>query len=111
VHQALQEDQMLTVCDHIEVDAKGVARIAGSRIKVSGLVRDARLYGWGVKELHEQFPHLTLAQLHAAFVYYHDHQEEVDRQIAAGEKLVEDIEGKLPPNKFTLEMLKARRKA
>jgi uncharacterized protein (DUF433 family) len=102
---------MLTVCDHIEVNEKGVVRIAGTGVKVRILIAEAKFHGWGVEELHEQFPHLTLAQLHAAFVYYHDHQEEVDRQIADAERQVRDIEAKLPKNKFTLEMLKARRKA
>jgi uncharacterized protein (DUF433 family) len=30
----------------------------------------------------EIFPGLTLAQVHAALVYYYEHQEEIDREIA-----------------------------
>ena len=101
---------MLTVCDHIEVDAKGEARIAGSRIKVSGLVQDSKFYGWGVPELHEQFPHLTLAQIHAAFVYYHDHQEEIDQAIKDGEEYIREMMAKYGKNQPTLEELRGRRK-
>jgi hypothetical protein len=28
-----------------------------------------------------QYPHLSLAQIYAAFAYYHDHQNELDAQI------------------------------
>ena len=66
---------MLTVCDHIEVDAKGVARIAGSRIKV---------------------------------VYYHDHEEEIDRQIAEGEAYVRAMEAKMRGKQPKVEALRAR---
>jgi uncharacterized protein (DUF433 family) len=107
----MKETAMLTVCDHIEVNEKGVARIAGTGVKVRILIAEAQYHGWGVEELHEQYSHLTLAQLHAAFVYYHDHQEELDQQIATAERQAKEIEEKLPKNKLTLEMLKARRKA
>jgi uncharacterized protein (DUF433 family) len=106
-----KEAPMLTVCDHIEVDAKGVARIAGSRIKVSQLVTDAEVNGWGVAELREAFPHLDLAKLHAAFVYYHDHKEEVDRQIAEKEAYVKEMRAKYGRKQPSLAELKARLKS
>ena len=99
---------MLTVCDHIDIDAKGVARIAGSRIKVSGLVQDAKYNGWGVPELHEQFPHLSLAKIYAAFVYYHDHEEEIDRQIAEADAYVRAMEAKLRGKQPKVEALRVR---
>lgn len=67
--------------NHIEIDDQGVARIAGSRIKVMHLVMEKMANGWGPEQLQEQFPHLSLAQIHAAFAYYYDHQDEVDAQI------------------------------
>jgi len=33
--------------------------------------------------MHENYPHLSLAQIHAALAHYHDHQEAFDQQIAA----------------------------
>jgi uncharacterized protein (DUF433 family) len=73
---------MVAVMDgHVEVDDKGVARIAGSRIRVIDLVLDRRAYGWSPEEIHEQFPHLSMAQIHAAFAYYYDHQSELDADI------------------------------
>ena len=67
--------------NHIEIDDRGVAKIAGSRIKVMHLVMERRANGWGPEELQEQFPHLSLAQIHAAFAYYYDHKANVDAQI------------------------------
>ena len=42
---------------------------------------DQIAYGWDVQEIHRQHPHLSLGQIHAAFAYYYDHQEEIDAQI------------------------------
>lgn len=73
---------MTTALDgHIAIDDKGVARIAGHRIRVIDLVLERRANGWGPEELHEQFPSLSLAQIHAAFAYYYDHQAELDATI------------------------------
>jgi uncharacterized protein (DUF433 family) len=67
--------------DHIDVDEKGVARIAGRRTKVIHLVMDKMANGWTPEEIHAQHPHLSLAQIHAAFAYYYDHQAELDEKI------------------------------
>jgi uncharacterized protein (DUF433 family) len=67
--------------NHIEIDDHGFARFAGSRIMVMHLVMEKMANGWGPEELHEQFAHLSLAQIHAAFAYYYDHKAEVDDQI------------------------------
>ncbi len=56
--------------EHICVDEKGVARIVGSRSKVMQSVMDKQAQGWGPEEIRAQYPHLTLAQIHAAFVMY-----------------------------------------
>jgi uncharacterized protein (DUF433 family) len=67
--------------DHIEVDERGVARIAGSRIKVIHLVMDKMANGWDVEEIQRQHPHLSLGQVHAAFAFYYDHRADLDEQI------------------------------
>jgi len=66
---------------HIVLDDAGVARIAGSRIRVIDLVLDRQTYGWTPEVIHEQFPHLSMAQIHAAFAYYYSHQAELDADI------------------------------
>ena len=69
--------------EHIALDERGVARIAGSRVKVIHLVMHKTANGWTVEQLQAQFPHLTPAQVHAALAYYYDHQAELDAQIQA----------------------------
>jgi uncharacterized protein (DUF433 family) len=66
---------------HITVDEKGVARIAGSRMKVIDLVMEKAGSKLTPEDLHREFPHLLLAQIYAALTYYHDHQAELDTQI------------------------------
>lgn len=69
--------------EHIDVDDRGVARIVGSRSKVIQIVMDRMANGWGPEEIQAQHPHLSLAQVHAAFAYYYDHKAELDAQIEA----------------------------
>ncbi len=39
-------------------------------------------HGWSPEELRFQFPHLSMAQVHAALAYYWDHKEAPDAEIA-----------------------------
>ena len=66
---------------HIRVDDAGVARIADSRVKVIHLVMDRMQHGQDPEQMQQQFPSLSLAQIYAAFAYYHDHRIEIDQQI------------------------------
>jgi uncharacterized protein (DUF433 family) len=68
--------------EHIVVDDNGAPRIAGTTMKVVELVTAQIAYGWSPEELHFQFPHLSLGQIHSALAYYWDHQDEVDQDIA-----------------------------
>ena len=92
---------MTTALDgHIQVDDRGVARIAGSRIKVMHLVMEVQANGYTPEQLHEQFPHLRIAQIFAAMTYYHDHKEEVDRQIVESTQLVERMRAEAGESPF-----------
>jgi uncharacterized protein (DUF433 family) len=76
--------------EHIVLDAQGVPRIAGTTMKVVELVTAQTAYGWSPEELHFQFPHLSLGQIHSALAYYWDHQDELDRDRA---RRLESVEG------------------
>jgi uncharacterized protein (DUF433 family) len=76
---------------HIEVDDRNVAHIAGSRTKVTQIVLDSRARGWSPEEIKAQYPHLTLADIHAALAFYYDHQMEIDAQIEKDRKAYEEI--------------------
>jgi hypothetical protein len=42
------------------------------------------------------YPSITLADVYAALVYYHDHREEIRRDIAEGEAFIEDLKPQYP---------------
>lgn len=70
-----------TVISHIEVDAEGVAWVSETKVKVIELALDKLAHGSSAEEMHFQYPHLSLAQIHAALSYYYDHQMEMDAEI------------------------------
>lgn len=66
---------------HIRVDKSGVAWIDDTKTKVVEVIRDHLAYGYSPEEIHLQYPHLSLAQVHAAFAYYYDHQAVLDADL------------------------------
>ena len=69
------------VATHIWIDEKGVAWIDDTNIKVIEVATDKIAHGSSPEEMHFQYPHLSLAQIHAALAYYYDHQAELDAEI------------------------------
>ena len=65
----------------IDIDAKGVAWVAGTNTKVKEIVQDKLAYGWSPEEIHFQHRHLSMAQVHAALAYYYEHQDRLDDEI------------------------------
>ena len=76
---------------HVVIDDKGVARIAGSRIKVTHIALDHVGGGMTPEQILEAYPHLTLGQIHAALAYYFDHRAALDAQIAQSDREVEKL--------------------
>jgi uncharacterized protein (DUF433 family) len=66
---------------HVVLDKDGAAHIQGTTMKVHELVLEREAYGWSPEELQFQHPYLTLAQIHAALAYYHDHAESLRQEI------------------------------
>jgi uncharacterized protein (DUF433 family) len=75
---------------HIRLDDRGVAYLDGSRTKIRLIVQDALWRGWSPQEIHENYPHLSLAQIHAALAYYYDNKSQLDAEIAAAEQVAEE---------------------
>jgi len=67
--------------NHVRLDEHGVAWIEGTRIKVIEVVLDKLAHGSSPEEIHFQYPHLSLSQIHGALAYYYDHQTELEQQI------------------------------
>ncbi len=81
---------------YIEIDGKGRPIIAGTRFKVHLLIAFWQANGWSPQELHENFPVLTLVQIHSAFAYYWDHKEEVEQAIEEAHRLEEEMRRMMP---------------
>ena len=92
--------------DYIEVDDRGVAKLIGTRSKVRQVVMDVQ-NGMTPEQVHEAYPHLSMAQIHAALAYYYGHKEEIDADIEEGRRLVQEMRAK-NPNRFTRAELEAR---
>lgn len=75
---------------HIDTSA-GVPVIAGSTMKVVELVMAQRAHGWSPEELHFQFPHLSMAQIHAALGFYWDHRSELDADIDRRKQVTDEL--------------------
>ncbi len=75
----------------IEIDEEGVAWIIGANTKVVEVVLDKLAYGWSPEEIHFQHRNLSLAQIHAAFAYYYEHQTELDNEITRRRQEVETL--------------------
>ncbi|MFQ3631876.1 DUF433 domain-containing protein [Roseiflexus sp.] len=72
----------ITPYEHIVLDDRGSAKVAGTTMKVIELIIAQTAYGWSPEELHFQYPYLSLGQIHSALAYYWDHKEVLDRAIA-----------------------------
>ncbi|MFN7932339.1 MAG: DUF433 domain-containing protein [Bryobacteraceae bacterium] len=94
-----------TVSTSFEIDDRGVAWIAGTRIKVVEVVLDKLSHGWSPEEIHFQHPDLSLAQIHASLTYYYTHQAEFDSQIAHTRSeirlLAQSVEDPILKNRLT----------
>ena len=73
---------------HIVRDERGVVWVDDTNVKVVELALDHLAYGWSAEALHEQFPHLTLAQIHAALAFFYDHQAGFEEEILRREREV-----------------------
>ena len=77
---------------HILLDEQGRAWIDDTNVKVIEVVLDKLGYGYGPEEILAAHPGtFTLAQIHAAFSYYYDHQAEFDAEIERQRKEVEAL--------------------
>jgi uncharacterized protein (DUF433 family) len=76
--------------NHIWLDERGIAWVDDTNTKVKEIVLD-HLGGFTPERIHEEHPHLSLAQIHAALAYYFDHQPTVDAQLKADDDLIERL--------------------
>jgi uncharacterized protein (DUF433 family) len=68
---------------HLTVNARGVLCIDDTRHRVIDIVADHVAHGYSAAQIVEQYPDLTLAQVHAALTYYYDHEDELNATLLA----------------------------
>jgi uncharacterized protein (DUF433 family) len=67
--------------NHIMIDEKGVARVAGTRTTVRQIAYERRFNHTTLEEMKQNWPQLSLEQIHAALLFYSEHQAEIDAAI------------------------------
>lgn len=90
---------------HIEIDDDGVAWIDNTRVKVVEVVVDKIAYGSSPEELHFQYPHLSLAQIHAALAYYYDNQTALDAEIERRWRESDELAGRVSDSALRQRLL------
>ena len=88
---------------HIFIDDHGVPRTMNHRVKVSMIGQKHVVAGESVQNIAEHYD-ITLADVHAALVYYYDHQAEIDAQIQAELAEIRTAQAAAPPSPFVLRM-------
>jgi|SRR5580704_9823900 uncharacterized protein (DUF433 family) len=78
--------------------------IAGTRIRVWDVAVLAQS-GQSPDEILASFPHLTLADVHAALAYYYDNREAIDRDAAEDEQFAQSLRQKMGPGPLEEKLL------
>jgi len=60
-------------------------------MKVLELVLSQKAYGWSPEELHFQYPHLSLGQIHSALAYYWDHRDELEAAMLESVRFADEM--------------------
>src|SRR4051812_43148877 len=80
--------------EHIEI-VEGAGgpkpRIKGSRIRVVDVAIWSEKLGMSPDEIVQEYPQLTLADVHAALAYYWDHRAEIEQRLADDDAFVEQM--------------------
>src|SRR5215813_8196654 len=74
------------------------------RVRVSQIVIDYLNHGWSAAEIVIHYPHLKLAEVHSAMAYYFDHQAEIDTEIEAEQRLIEQARSNASPPAVELRL-------
>lgn len=70
--------------------------VAGTRIRIQDIVIRTEL-GDSPDDIVRSYPHITLADVHAALAYYYDNRDAIDSQIREGEELAAGMKAQAGP--------------
>ena len=74
------------------------------RTRVAMIVADYLWRGWSAEEIARQYPYLTLAEVHAAMTYYFDHRQEIEDELVAEYREVEEWKKAHPTPPFLVRI-------
>lgn len=83
---------------HVEITpgvCSGRPRVSGTRIRVANIVLWTE-QGMSPDEIVIGYPQLSLADVHGALAFYHDHREEMDRLIQQDAEFVASVRTAYP---------------
>jgi uncharacterized protein (DUF433 family) len=79
-------DSVQAPINHIRLDQKGEAWIAGTSFRVIDVVIDHLIHGFSPTEIqYQHYGELSLGQIHSALSYYFDHRAKFDEAIRGEE--------------------------
>ena len=86
------------ISEHIEItpESGGKPRIAGHRIKVQDVAIWYEEMNLSPQEIVEQYPMITLSDVHAALAYYYDNKQEIRAAIQEDELLEAQMRANIP---------------
>jgi uncharacterized protein (DUF433 family) len=70
--------------------------IDGHRVRVLDIAVDFDKLGMTCEEISQQYPGLTLSQIHSALAYYFDHRDEILAELDEEKRMVEEFKRKYP---------------
>jgi uncharacterized protein (DUF433 family) len=73
----------------LRLDEDGTIRISGSRVSLEAVVRQFKL-GATAEQIQQDFPSLTLREIHEAIYYYLNHTEAVEEYLQQQEAAAEE---------------------
>jgi uncharacterized protein (DUF433 family) len=75
----------------------GKACIAGHRIRVMDIVLLHERAGLTPDAIVDEYPSITLADVHAALAYYHDHRDEIEAEFRHEAETADRYRSMFPP--------------
>jgi uncharacterized protein (DUF433 family) len=94
---------------HIRLDQDAKPWIDDTNTKVIEVVLDHLAYGWNAETIHENHPHLSLAQIYGALAWYYDHQTQMDSEIEGQEKRIRTLRASSKPSALQRRVAAQRR--
>ncbi len=94
--------------EHIVLAEDGDPTIGGTTMKVVELIAERLGYGWRPERLHFQHPPLSMANIHSAFAYYFDHQEELDNDVERRMAETDRIRKRIPSSRLQARLARER---